>query len=157
MKEAYKAMSWEWSHHLPGHRTWLEFETLYGMVLPVGRTHEFEDYGVKQEWPLYYHSQRPTFAALYKPLCLNSRWFRSEILIPSTKKILFPAGHNTGPSWTTYICHQTPCARWSSQESFVFPTTQCLLPGLCITNSNSVSASQRISPGTLNLPTFCGC
>lgn len=37
------------SHHLPGHRTYIEFETLYGMVLPVGRTHEFEDYGVKQE------------------------------------------------------------------------------------------------------------
>lgn len=40
------------SHHLPGHRTYIEFETLYGMVLPVGRTHEFEDYGVTGVTPL---------------------------------------------------------------------------------------------------------
>ena len=55
-----------------GHRTYIESETLYGMVLPVGRTHGFEDYGVKRD--LFIVTLRdPLCNPLYKPLCLNSR------------------------------------------------------------------------------------
>ena len=55
-----------------GHRTYIESETLYGMVLPVGRTHGFEDYGVKRD--LFIITLRdPLCNPLYKPLCLNSR------------------------------------------------------------------------------------
>ena len=55
-----------------GHRTYIESETLYGMVLPVERTHGFEDYGVKRD--LFIITLRdPLCNPLYKPLCLNSR------------------------------------------------------------------------------------
>ena len=37
------------SHCPLGNRTYIEAETLYGMVLSVGRMRELEDYGIKQK------------------------------------------------------------------------------------------------------------
>ena len=67
-----------------GHRTYIESETLYGMVLPVGRTHGFEDYGVKRD--LFIITLRdPLCNPLYKPLCLNSRWFKDRVYHPQRR------------------------------------------------------------------------
>ena len=116
------------SHCVLGNRTYIEAETLYGMVLSVGRMREFEDYGIKQKWPRYYHSQWPTLKPTLQSLCLNSRWLKDRVYHPQRR---FFSLQDITLVWLNSL-HLLPdalCTGSPPKKSLVFLTpAHCLFP-----------------------------